>query len=300
MRFTITRRANLQRLSRILIVVVLVWSAIDTIYARMVLRRQTVNKGTELGSERIYIASIHWNNEAILKSHWVSAVLDLVNEIGSDKVFVSIQESGSWDDSKGALAFLDAELEKAGIRRKVILDPTTHLDEINKPPARSGWIMTPRDKLELRRIPYLARLRNLVMEPLYRIEESGEKFDKILFLNDVVFTNEDVRNLLSTRDGDYAAACSLDFSKPPNFYDTFALRDSEGHEALMQTWPFFRARNSRSAIKANRPVPVKSCWNGMGKSVSLRPLAFCLQSGDATKQLRLPPPQSKPVQWPQV
>lgn len=218
-----------------------------------------------LGSERIYIASIHWNNEAVLKQYWVPALLRLVKAIGQENVFVSIQESGSWDDSKGALTYLEQELEKEGIRKKIILDPTTHLDEINKPPAKSGWIMTPRDKMELRRIPYLAGLRNLVMEPLYQMEQEGEKFDKILFLNDIVFTNDDVRNLLSTRGGQYAAACSLDFSKPPKFYDTFALRDSNGHEALMQTWPFFRSGKSRAAMKGNRPVPVKSCWNGMGK-----------------------------------
>lgn len=265
MRATTLRRSNLLRIVRALVVVVLVWSAIDTTWTLAVLKRQPLGPDAELGSEKVYIASIHWNNEAILKSHWISAVLDLVKEIGRDNVFVSIQESGSWDDSKGALAYLDAELDRAGIRRKIILDPTTHLNEVNKPPAKSGWIMTPRDRMELRRIPYLARLRNLVMEPMYRLEEAGERFDKILFLNDIVFTNEDVRRLLSTRGGEYAAACSLDFSEPPAFYDTFALRDIEGQEALMQTWPFFRASKSRSAMKANRPVPVKSCWNGMGE-----------------------------------
>ena len=61
--------------------------------------------------------------------------------------------------------------------------------------------------LELRRIPYLARLRNLVMEPLFEMKKSGQTVDKILFLNDVVFTNDNVRNLLSTRNGDYAPAC---------------------------------------------------------------------------------------------
>ena len=246
-----------------MIAALLVLSCIDVIYVRAALRQETLNEGRALGSERIYIASIHWNNEAILRSHWIPAVLSLVKEIRGENVFVSIQESGSWDDSKGALTYLDSELEKAGIRRKIILDPTTHLDEINNSPANSGWIMTPRNKMELRRIPYLAGLRNLVLEPLHRMKESGEIFDKILFLNDVVFTNDDVRKLLSTRNGEYAAACSLDFSRPPNFYDTFALRDADGHETLMQTWPFFRARKSRSAMKANRPVPVKSCWNGM-------------------------------------
>ena len=70
--------------------------------------------------------------------------------------------------------------------------------------------------------------------------------------------------LLDTHGGEYAAACSLDFSKPPEFYDTFALRDSKGHEAVMQTWPYFRTYASRYAAQRSLPVPVTSCWNGMG------------------------------------
>ncbi len=74
--------------------------------------------------------------------------------------------------------------------------------------------------------------------------------------------------LLNTNNGNYAAACSLDFSSPPKFYDTFALRDAEGHERVMQTWPYFRSSESRSAMKRSKPVPVSSCWNGMGKFFS--------------------------------
>jgi hypothetical protein len=74
-----------------------------------------------------------------------------------------------------------------------------------------------------------------------------------------------VLTLLSTNGGEYAAACSLDFAKPPSFYDTFALRDSEGNEHATQTWPYFRSWESRRAMKMLEPVPVKSCWNGIGK-----------------------------------
>ena len=73
-------------------------------------------------------------------------------------------------------------------------------------------------------------------------------------------------NLLDTRDGEYAAACSIDFMKPPRYYDTFALRDSDGVEAVMPTFPYFRSHASREAMLHGRPVPVKSCWNGIGKS----------------------------------
>jgi Cryptococcal mannosyltransferase 1 len=138
--------------------------------------------------QKIFIASTHWNNEAIIRSHWNSAVLDLVKAIGVDHVYVSVYESGSWDNSKDALRILDTELSAIGVQRTVILDETTHADEIAKTPTQSGWIETPRGKMELRRIPYLSRLRNLSLRPLEELQESGITFDKILFLNDVVFT----------------------------------------------------------------------------------------------------------------
>lgn len=69
--------------------------------------------------------------------------------------------------------------------------------------------------------------------------------------------------LLGTREGEYAAACALDFKHPPYFYDTFATRDMRGYEPIMDTWPYFRSAASRQAIKHGEAVPVASCWNGM-------------------------------------
>lgn len=143
--------------------------------------------------ERIYIASIHWNNEAVLRSKWIEAVVNTVQVLGPENVYVSIYESGSWDDSKGALRGLNTTLEQLDVRRSIVLDERTHLDEISRGPAslslsESGWIDTPRGKRELRRIPYLSRLRNRSLEPLVELALQGRRFDRILFLNDVVFT----------------------------------------------------------------------------------------------------------------
>ena len=150
-----------------------------------------------------------------------------------------------------------------------MLDPTSHKDELaHVPPGETqGWLETSHSdrKRELRRIPYLARFRNLALGPLIKLHGTNKSepvFDKILFLNDVVFTTDDILALLSTNGGEYAAACALDFKSPPNYYDTFALRDSEGHEASSNTFPFFRSRNSRIAMLTGRAVPVQSCWNG--------------------------------------
>lgn len=247
---------NLTKTLRVILLGILVWTVIEVACVRSALNRQPAPWPSLLKSGKILIASIHWNSETILRNNWIPAVLDLVKELGTQEVYISIQESGSWDRSKDALKVLDVDLDRLGVQRRIILDPTTHFDEISKPPAVTGWVSTPRDRLELRRIPYLARLRNLVMEPLFELRESGVVFDKILFLNDVVFTTQDIKNLIGTRNGNYGAACSIDFSTPPSFYDTFAMRDSEGHDALQQTWPFFRARGSRKALLANDIIPV--------------------------------------------
>jgi Cryptococcal mannosyltransferase 1 len=74
---------------------------------------------------------------------------------------------------------------------------------------------------------------------------------------------EDIVTLLSTRDGYYDAVCSLDFSVPLIYYDTFALRDSLGAKAFPQMWPYFMSPASRDALISNGPVPVQSCWNGV-------------------------------------
>lgn len=229
-----------------------------------------IDPSTPQPVQKIFIASMHWNNEAIIRSHWSGALLDLVKHYGANNVYVSISESGSWDNTKGALRELDAKLAMLGVSRSIEMSERTHSDDVTRIPDKneSGWIWTPRGKKELRRIPYLAGVRNQVMAKLKELEEGStgqEKitFDKILWLNDVIFNVEDVTTLIGTRNGEYAAACSLDFSKPPSYYDTFALRDISGAKAVTHTWPFFLDSTSRHALIANAPTPVKSCWNGI-------------------------------------
>lgn len=78
---------------------------------------------------------------------------------------------------------------------------------------------------------------------------------------------EQVQTLLATNQHSYAAACALDFSESytdiPTFYDSFAVRDAQGHPAASQRWPFFLSPVSRAAVLKYAPVPVQSCWNGM-------------------------------------
>jgi hypothetical protein len=186
MKRSLRLRSLLKRLLQIAGILILAQSIVD--YRRSRAPTTVAETGTASNQEKVFIASIHWNNEKILRSHWVPALLELVAHLGEENVYVSVQESGSWDDSKGALRELDQALGKAGVRRRIILDDTTHADEIAKTPAEDGWIRTSRGVKELRRVPYLARLRNLVLQPMEELAAMGEAFDRVLFVNDVVFT----------------------------------------------------------------------------------------------------------------
>jgi hypothetical protein len=112
----------------------------------------------------------------------------------------------------------------------------------------------------------------MAIEPL-TAANTGMQFDKLLFINDVVFDPKDAADLLFATnigaDGktQYHSACAMDFINPFKFYDTFATRDSEGYGTGVPFYPFFtRAGNgySRKDILANKDaVRVKGCWGGM-------------------------------------
>jgi hypothetical protein len=126
-----------------------------------------------------------------LRGRWNDAVIKLVDYLGRGNVYVSVLESGSWDDSKGALRELDAKLGEMGIERTITLEDTTHEELISQtpPPGEEGWVWTPTHEKALRRIPYLAQLRNRVMDDMLKVQQqSGKVFDKVLWLNDVVFS----------------------------------------------------------------------------------------------------------------
>lgn len=135
----------------------------------------------------VYITSIFWNSAAILRSTWSHAIVELAEKLGTENVYISIYESGSWDDSKEELRLLETTLKARRFPHRIILDETTHEDEIAGPVTGEGWIQTTRGRKELRRIPYLSRLRNKALEPLAELAANGTIFDRVLFLNDVAF-----------------------------------------------------------------------------------------------------------------
>lgn len=86
-------------------VLIFIFVVFDVFEVAQILRchSSSTNEAVAPRSERVYIVSMHWNNEGILRSHWNDAVLALANALGRESVFVTVYESGSWDYSKGVL-----------------------------------------------------------------------------------------------------------------------------------------------------------------------------------------------------
>ncbi|KAI0018296.1 cryptococcal mannosyltransferase 1-domain-containing protein [Xylariomycetidae sp. FL0641] len=222
------------------------------------------------GKSTVYIASVHRNTADILRGAWNTAVLDLVHYFGAANVHVTAIESGSQDETKEALIELKLALDERGVSNTIELGQTVweQLEEIEtrpSPDAREpGWIWNVAEsQFEMRRIPYLARVRNQAMRPLKELEGMGRTFDKVLWINDVVFDTEDIITLMNTHNGNYAAACSMDYKDAPLYYDTFALRDDMGQKSASLHWPWFQSPTSRASALRNDPVQVESCWNGI-------------------------------------
>lgn len=143
----------------------------------------------------VFIVSVHRNTANILPE-WSAAALALVEYLGKDKVYFSALESGSQDGTKAELATLKARLDARGVPNTIELgkDVYQQLEEMwTRPdpngPRQEGWIWNEEDDVyDLRRITYLAKERNRAMQPLEELERTGRKFDKILWINDVVFS----------------------------------------------------------------------------------------------------------------
>ena len=280
------RRSPLRRLLRIALYILPVLFLLDTLTNLKHYREfssnlvaHTYTDASTLPSpvrdQKIFICAQFWTNAWVIENRWAEALLKLIETLGADNVYVAIYESGSLDNTKDVLKHLDKLLVQYEIRHTITLDPTTHADEIGAGPydengkPRQGWVLPPGSTQgkEIRRIPYLARLRNLSVQPIFAEKSKGRTYDKMLFLNDVVFKPSDALSLLATNGGSYSVACSLDFHYPARlatYYDTFALRDTNGDETLSVQFPYFRpTTDSLPSILNGHSARVSSCWNGM-------------------------------------
>ena len=178
----------------------------------------------------LFIAAMLRNNEEIF-DWWSEMILKIIEKVGRDKVFLSIYESFSQDGTSSKLLEFKQKVESLNIKSSIVVDGVD-LDTLRK---------------SYRRIERLSSLRNLALvEPLLKEYSKGNKYDRILFLNDIIFTEEDFWRLLYTRDGEYSVACGLDYYW--SFYDTYATRDLKGNQILSGYYPFVENYEERNKV----------------------------------------------------
>jgi alpha-1,3-mannosyltransferase len=133
----------------------------------------------------------------------------VIERLGSDNVYVSIYESDSTDATGHYLEEFKQLLTHRDIDHSIVNGGKS-------------------DPSAAHRIQHLANVRNHALEPLTRLKQ---QFDKIIFMNDVLFCADDVLALIA-----YAQlhgsdlTCGLDFDNQGGigFYDTWVARDIDG------------------------------------------------------------------------
>lgn len=228
--------------------------------------RNRVKRGWASGSanvnkEKVFIAaSLFDPGGELAAGRWAANVLQLIHILGPENVYLSIYENDSGPQALQALASLETHIL---CNHTLISEEHLDLGEIPQ-------VQLPDGTRHVKRIAYLAEVRNRALRPL---ENAHTRFDKLLFLNDVVFDPIDAAQLLfstnmdSTGRTQYRSACAVDFINPFKFYDTFASRDLDGYSMGVPFFPWFAAAGGDGTLDdllADKDtVRVRSCWGGM-------------------------------------
>lgn len=203
--------------------------------------------------ETVYIAANIVNGD-LIRGDWGNSLKGLVELIGEERVYVSI-----YGGPKDALLELARGLN---CEKRIVPQEDDPIDMTSIPKT-----ILPTGERLIKRIAYLAQVRNRALEPLQTLDR---KFDKLLFINDVFFDPMDAARVLwgtnINKEGkaEYKAVCAVDFMLSWKYYDTYATRDAEGYSMGAQIFPWFGEGVSRRDVLEGRDaVRVKSCWGGM-------------------------------------
>ena len=229
--------------------------------------RHTIEASEDYGrgnpeNQKIFIAaSIYDKGGHLLGGAWGKALLKLIDILGNRNVFLSVYENDSG---------LDALIAKIDLEQQVQCKKRFEYDR-NFSEKDVPHIRLPDGSERVKRIAYLAEVRNKALYPLG--EDNQMQYDKILYLNDVIFDPIEAAQLLLATNLDehghtkYRAACAVDFINPFKFYDTFATRDMEGYSMGVPFFPWFTSSGNgisrQDVLKGKDAVQVKSCWGGM-------------------------------------
>ncbi|KAL3419258.1 hypothetical protein PVAG01_09480 [Phlyctema vagabunda] len=236
-------------------------------------------------NETVFIAANIIDGD-LMTGPWGASLKALVDLIGEERVFVSI-----YGGPPTALAELDSQLS---CNRSLVAEEKEPIALKDIPHT-----LLPTGEERIKRIAYLAEVRNKALEPL---QKSNTHYDKILFVNDVFFEPMGAARLLWGTNvnehgkAEYKAVCGTDFVTSWKYYDTFATRDLGGYSIGVPIFPWFgnegEAISRKDVLAGSDAVRVKSCWGGMtafdAKYFTMGGMEISPASGTATQLPSLP------------
>lgn len=199
---------------------------------------------------RYFIAMNLHNNLPIIPDLFFQ-LFRTIAHLGPPYVFLSIYENGSTDDTPAHLqTTLVRALDALGVDHSITTSTERRPDNAH-------------------RIQYLARVRNRALNPLHALATGSYnlRYDRVLFLNDVLFCRDDLFELLYQQHLQQShITCGVDYDlqwgETPLFYDNWVARDING-------LPFFKDPNkpihdvyTLDRYRRNLPYQVYCCWNG--------------------------------------
>jgi Cryptococcal mannosyltransferase 1 len=237
-----------------------------TLPAHYEILKQRAAASTEPGrgnpnGQKVFIASSLFDpGGQLLSGAWADNVLHLIDLLGPENTYLSIYENDSGPEAQLALAGFSAQVP---CNKSLVFEE--HLS-----PEGLPTVVVPDGSTRVKRIAYLAEVRNKALKPL---DAGTVRFDRVLYLNDVFFDPVDALELLFSTNVDengqatYRAACAVDFINPFKFYDTFATRDLGGWGMGVPFFPWFSyggdSRSHSDVLQGKDAVRVRSCWGGM-------------------------------------
>eukprot|EP00834_Sanchytrium_tribonematis_P005999 NODE_406_length_7988_cov_0.615794.p3 type:complete len:340 gc:universal NODE_406_length_7988_cov_0.615794:1397-378(-) len=209
-------------------------------------------------TKKYFIAINLHDNQEILPQ-MLGNILELMTVIRPSNLFLSIFESGSNDMTKGILLKFFELIKPLNVQFEIFTSPLSR-------------------KRSMNRIEYLAYVRNLALEPLFKemeVAESNAKFfdhpnnyNAVIFLNDVYFCVNDVLELLYQQAlNDASMVSGMDYDAPnglPHFYDVWVAHLTSGRNARKEFLDQISDdTESNERLSKMLPVQMSCVWNGI-------------------------------------